>query len=86
MAVTSGSSFWPNYSGHNGLAMTGALIEAQRMAGEQWLAELRRTAEGMDENRRYEWLVIQFRLSQTTAMLHWLDTCEEVLLGPVTSR
>jgi PadR family transcriptional regulator AphA len=75
--------FWAQRLGDD---RAGALIDAQRIAGAQWLADLRRTATSVDENRRYEWLVIQFRLSQTTAMLHWLDTCEEVLLGPVTSR
>ena len=56
------------------------LIEAQRTAGVSWLANLQGELDRIDAGGPYEWLVLQFRLTQTTAALGWLDTCEEVLL------
>ncbi len=57
------------------------LLEAQRAAIRQWLAEQHALAAPLRETRPYEWLVHQFRIGQMEAMLAWLDSCTGVLLA-----
>ena len=75
--------FWAQQLGSD---LAEHLIEAQRAAGQAWLANLQDELERLDDGRPYEWLVLQFRLTQTAAALTWLDTCEEALLGRAAPR
>lgn len=55
------------------------LIEAQRRTCDGWLAELDADTADIGKNHPYSRLVFEFRHSQITAMLAWLDTCTHVL-------
>ena len=56
-----------------------SLISRQRTACQSWLAEEQSLAKDLPDNQPFDWLVHEFRISQTRAMLAWLDTCEEAL-------
>jgi PadR family transcriptional regulator, regulatory protein AphA len=55
------------------------LIEQQRDACRGWLAELHAQAEPLRAGRRYDWLVLRFRIGQIEAILSWLDASAAVL-------
>jgi len=55
------------------------LVEQQRLACQSWLAEQQAQAEGLHDAQPYDWLVHEFRINQTKAMLNWLDTCQQTL-------
>jgi PadR family transcriptional regulator AphA len=55
------------------------LLDRQQAASQAWLAEQQAQAEGLSDTHPFDWLVHQFRISQTKAMLDWLDTCRETL-------
>lgn len=56
-----------------------ALIDAQRETCQTWLADLRDRALGVDAERPYDRLVLEFRIGQLEAILRWLDTCAATL-------
>lgn len=57
-----------------------ALIERQREACRHLLDDLRNQASDSAE-QTYHWLVIQFRIGQIEAILHWLDMCDAKVKG-----
>ena len=61
-------------------ASVAALIDGQRDVCREWLVSFRAQADALSSDRRFEWLVYQFRLGQIEAMLHWLDICEQTLV------
>ncbi len=66
------------FSQQEGAAAVQTLITRQRAACQSWLAEEQAQAKDLPESQPFDWLVHEFRISQTRAMLAWLDTCEEV--------
>jgi DNA-binding PadR family transcriptional regulator len=56
------------------------LIVGQQQACRDWLADLRAQADALSEARRYDWLVLQFRIGQIEAILAWLDTCAATVI------
>jgi DNA-binding PadR family transcriptional regulator len=64
-----------------GEAAVGELLARQREACCNWLADQQTQAESLRDARPYEWLVCRFRMGQIQAMLDWLATCEQTLLG-----
>ena len=67
------------FAGREGPGAVTALISRQRVECAVWIAELRREISALDPDRRYDRLVLQFRLSQLEAIQTWLDQCEETL-------
>ncbi len=63
-------------------AATRTLLDRQRTACRDWLAELRTQAETVEPARRYDRLVCEFRIGQLEATLLWLDECEQTLAPP----
>jgi PadR family transcriptional regulator AphA len=59
------------------------LLERQRIACHQWIAELQQQARVLNPDRSYERLVLQFRISQLQAIVPWLDKCESELAEAV---
>ena len=51
------------------------LLARQREACMSWLAGLRAQAGELDTSRRFDRLVVQFRIIQIEAILAWLETC-----------
>lgn len=58
------------------------LIEQQRNACREWLAQQHTQADTLANANPFDWLVHEFRLGQLEAMLNWLDICEQALLVP----
>jgi DNA-binding PadR family transcriptional regulator len=58
------------------------LISRQRASCESWIRDLRQEIQALETSRRYERLVLQFRLSQMEAVLSWLDQCEQAMVAP----
>lgn len=54
------------------------LLEAQRAACRDWLAELE--AQVADHTNQYARLVYQFRIGQMEAVMAWIELCEQTLL------
>jgi PadR family transcriptional regulator AphA len=63
-----------------------ALISRQRDSCESWIRDLRQEIQALEVSRRYERLVLQFRLSQMEAVLSWLDQCEQAMEAPESPR
>src|SRR5215469_5821339 len=59
-----------------------ALLSRQRASCESWIRDLRQEIQDLEASRRYERLVLQFRLSQMEAVLSWLDQCEQAMDAP----
>ena len=55
------------------------LLTLQRWACERWIAELHTQLGASDPERTFERLIFEFRLTQSEAILRWLDTCEQTL-------
>jgi PadR family transcriptional regulator, regulatory protein AphA len=68
------------FAGRQGPGAVSALISHQRVECAVWIAELQQEISTLDSVRRYDRLVLQFRLSQLEAILSWLDQCEETLI------
>jgi DNA-binding PadR family transcriptional regulator len=68
------------FAGREGAGAVTALISRQRGECSLWIAELRREISALEPARRYDRLVLQFRLSQLEAIQSWLDKCEETLM------
>ena len=62
-----------------GATATRELLDLQRKACERWIVELQTQLETTDPERPFERLVFEFRLTQSEAILRWLDTCEQSL-------
>ena len=60
------------------------LIKRQQHACKGWLAEQQQQKDELSPNNSFDRLVHEFRISQTRAMLDWLDTCRETLPGTQT--
>src|SRR6476469_4132780 len=61
-------------------ANTATLIAMQQLACRDWLVDLRAQADALSESRRYDWLVMQFRIGQIEALVAWLDTCAATVI------
>ncbi len=59
-----------------------ALIEGQRQTCAIWLVDLAAQAAALRESSRFDWLVLQFRITQISAIVSWLDTCAATLIRP----
>ena len=70
------------FAQQDGPAAVSGLIERQRRACQSWLVDLHAQANAIRTDRPYDWLVLQFRIGQTQAILSWLDTTEAVLDTP----
>jgi PadR family transcriptional regulator, regulatory protein AphA len=68
------------FAGREGPGAVTALISRQRGECSLWIVDLRREISVLDPVRRYDRLVLQFRLSQLEAIQTWLDKCEETLI------
>jgi DNA-binding PadR family transcriptional regulator len=66
-------------------ATLAALIERQRHACREWIAELEIQRAALGPARAYDDLVLRFRIGQLAAILSWLDTCTATLLAPVAA-
>jgi len=53
------------------------LIERQQQACTGWLEEQEQQRDDLAPNNNFDRLVHEFRISQTRAMLAWLDTCRQ---------
>jgi PadR family transcriptional regulator AphA len=62
------------------------LIEDQRALCGEWLAAQQLDCANTDDNQHFERMVFQFRISQTLAMLEWLDYCEKELRAVYQSK
>ena len=58
------------------------LIAVQTAACQHWLAEQQSQLETLTDEEAFNRLVHEFRLSQTRAMLDWLNTCRTTLFNP----
>jgi len=73
------------FASQSGPATVASLIDAQRRACQTWLDDLRAQTAALDAERSYDRLVLQFRTSQITAILTWLQTCAETLTPAATA-
>ncbi|MGO8950898.1 MAG: PadR family transcriptional regulator [Ktedonobacterales bacterium] len=67
------------FAAEQGATAVNALISQQRVACSGWIGELQRELQALSLVRRYDRLVLQFRLSQLEAVQSWLDQCERSL-------
>jgi ribulose bisphosphate carboxylase small subunit len=66
------------FARHEGERVVAELLEAQRAACRDWLAELE--AQVADHTNQYARLVYQFRIGQMEAVMAWIELCEQTLL------
>jgi PadR family transcriptional regulator, regulatory protein AphA len=69
------------FAGREGPGAVTSLISHQRVACSAWIAQLQQEISAVDPIRRYDHLVLQFRLSQLEAIQTWLDQYEETLIA-----
>jgi PadR family transcriptional regulator AphA len=67
-----------------GSAVAMALVDRQRQACQTWIASLQAQAVGLERESTFDRLVLDFRISQMTATLAWLDRCTERLASPLS--
>ena len=67
------------FAQREGMELVLQLLDRQRTACRKWLGRQQAVADSLTEAQTYEGFVNQFRMGQTEAMLHWLDTCEQML-------
>jgi DNA-binding PadR family transcriptional regulator len=60
------------------------LIEEQKVVCGEWLSSLHSRFANSGEDQRYERMIFQYRISQTQAMLEWLDYCRAEFQGVFT--
>jgi hypothetical protein len=60
------------------------LIEEQKALCMEWLASLHISYSNTTDGQRYERMIFQYRISQTQAMLEWLDFCRAEIQGVMT--
>jgi PadR family transcriptional regulator, regulatory protein AphA len=68
------------FASREGSSALTILISRQRVECSVWIAELQQEISALDPVRRYDRLVLQFRLSQLEAIQRWLDECEQTLI------
>ncbi len=73
------------FADESGPETVASLISEQRATSLAWLSELQAQASALPNDRRYDWLVLQFRINQIEAILTWLDTCARTLRPPYPS-
>ena len=59
------------------------LIEAQKQACQGWVTELQSRYSVQKDGQFYERMVLQYRLSQTMAMLEWLEFCRVEIIRQI---
>ena len=62
------------------------LIEEQKTVCGEWLASLQISYTTTRDEQRYERMIFQYRISQTQAMLEWLDYCRAEFHGVFTKK
>jgi PadR family transcriptional regulator, regulatory protein AphA len=67
------------FASQQGSPAVTALIERQRSACSGWISALSQELDALNPTRRFDRLVLQFRLSQLEAIQAWLDDCEQAL-------
>lgn len=67
------------FARQSGAEAVAALVDVQRRACQGWLLTLRAQLTSIGAECSYDRLVLQFRISQITAILGWLDTCTNTL-------
>jgi DNA-binding PadR family transcriptional regulator len=67
------------FAARDGTHAVTSLIAGQRAACSGWISALAHEMEALPTARRYDRLVLQFRLSQLEAIQSWLDECERAL-------
>lgn len=72
--------FFAEREGHEVVAV---LLACQREACEAWLTDLRAQAGELDASKRFDRLVLEFRIGQIEAILAWLDRCVPITRGAV---
>jgi DNA-binding PadR family transcriptional regulator len=70
------------FAAQDGPAVVTALVERQRQACHAWLTDLDAQLEAIPPDRPYDRLVLDFRIRQITAILSWLDVCQETFSPP----
>ena len=74
------------FASQQGKRAVSTLIARQRVACAGWIEALSRELERLMSERRYDRLVLQFRLSQLEAIQGWLDECEQALSSGGTAE
>jgi PadR family transcriptional regulator, regulatory protein AphA len=67
------------FASQQGSPAVTSLIARQRAACSNWISALSQELEALGVERRYDRLVLQFRVSQLGAIQAWLDDCEQAL-------
>jgi DNA-binding PadR family transcriptional regulator len=67
------------FAQQEGPLQAAALLQQQREACHERLAELQEKTAALEQGPPYAWLVYQFRISEMEACLVWLDICAERL-------
>jgi PadR family transcriptional regulator, regulatory protein AphA len=67
------------FASQQGSPSVTSLIARQRSACSGWISALVQELDALGPPRRYDRLVLQFRLSQLKAIQAWLDDCEQAL-------
>ncbi len=62
------------------------LLEEQKLVCGEWLASLQISYSNTREEQRYERMIFQYRISQTQAMIEWLDYCRAEFQGAFTQK
>jgi DNA-binding PadR family transcriptional regulator len=73
------------FAGESGPEIVRRLIAEQQTVSRSWLADLRTQADALPADRRYDRLVLEFRIQQIEAILTWLDTCAVTLVSSTRS-
>ena len=68
----------------SGVEVSLELIGEQKMLSTEWLASLHISYSNTTEEQRYERMIFQYRISQTQAMLEWLDFCRAEIQVAIT--
>jgi len=58
------------------------LLLKQRQSCRSWLDNLERKFNAIDGSQMYERMILQYRITQTLAMIEWLETCSSKAIQP----
>jgi DNA-binding PadR family transcriptional regulator len=67
------------FATQSGASTVRDLLSMQRQACGRWITELQTQLQSSDPDKPFERLIFEFRLTQSEAILRWLDTCEQTL-------
>lgn len=70
---------------NEGPVTTGQLISTQRTTCRAWQSDLQTHIAAVPVSQPYDRLVLEFRAGQISAILDWLDHCEQTLWAATTS-